>query len=242
MCGRLTLFAPPDELERIFSLAAVPALEPRYNIAPSQQIAAVRLPPEGGPRELVFLKWGLVPGWAGDPLIGNQLINARSETAAEKPSFSEAFHSRRCLIPASGFYEWQRTHWGKQPFFVRLRNEEPLAIAGLWESWEREGTELIETCTILTTEANSAMHPIHDRMPVIVEPSDFALWLDSDPANTPTRANLLRPLSSEKMHIYPVSTLVNSPDNDSPECVERVSPASSPPFDPGEQLKLGFDE
>jgi putative SOS response-associated peptidase YedK len=150
----------------------------RYNIAPSQPIAAVRAVPAGSGRELALLRWGLIPSWSKDPAIGNQLINARAETAHEKSSFRNAFRRHRCLIPTSGFYEWLRWERGKQPYFVRMRDSHPFAFAGLWDRWESPDEGAIETCTILTTAANAVLAPIHDRMPVILPPWEYSRWLD----------------------------------------------------------------
>ena len=171
MCGRFALFTSPEALARLFGVAEAPALEPRYNIAPTQNIAAVRIAPEGKAREWALLRWGLVPFWAADPRIGSRLINARSETAAEKPAFRHAFRLRRCLVPADGFYEWQRLARERRPYFIRLRERETFAIAGLWEEWRGPEGVAIASCTLLTTEANALMRPLHDRMPAILPPS-----------------------------------------------------------------------
>ncbi len=165
-------------------------------------------------RELVQLKLGLVPAWAKEPGIGSRLINARSETVAEKPSFKEAFRLRRCLIPADGFYEWARTETGtKQPFYFRMKDEQPFAFAGLWERWG-EGRETIESCTILTTAANELLSPVHDRMPVIVAPKDYGLWLDQKVTKAERLTPLLRPYPAAEMTSYPVSSSVNNPRYD----------------------------
>ncbi|OLP17339.1 hypothetical protein BST81_16175 [Leptolyngbya sp. 'hensonii'] len=219
MCGRFTLSPSPEVLAEVFQLAAVPDLSPRYNIAPTQSIAAI-LQTESG-RYCKLLRWGLIPAWAKDPQMGARLINARSETVAEKPSFRSAFRQRRCLIPADGFYEWQRTKTGKQPFYFRMQDGSPFAFAGLWERWQGNGTtEAINTCTILTTEANSLLKPIHDRMPVILQPQDYATWL----APTTTQGNvlqsLLRPYEAALMTAFPVTSQVNYPGNDTPDCIQ----------------------
>ena len=178
MCGRFTLFEPDKVLAKEFGVSDFPPRSPRYNIAPSQPIAAVRAVPAGSGRELALLRWGLIPSWSKDPAIGNRLINARAETAKEKPSFRNAFRRHRCLIPASGFYEWLRWERGKQPYFVRMRDGHPFAFAGLWDRWESPDKGVIETCTILTTAANDVLAPIHDRMPVILPPREYDRWLD----------------------------------------------------------------
>ncbi|HKI36710.1 MAG TPA: SOS response-associated peptidase [Gemmataceae bacterium] len=219
MCGRFTLFASGDELARLFGFetAGVPALEPRYNVAPTQPVAAVRL--DDGRRALVLLRWGLIPSWAKDPGIGNSLINARSETAAEKPSFRSAFRQRRCLVPASGFYEWQATGGKhKQPYHFRRRDGKPFAFAGLWERWHDGDGQPVETCAILTTEANAVVRPVHDRMPVILPPGDFAAWLDPRTPGAEVGA-LLRPYPAEEMTGVPVGRYVSNPRNEGPQCL-----------------------
>ncbi len=165
-------------------------------------------------RAVVTLHWGLVPGWAKDPNVGARMINARSETVTEKPSFREAFRRRRCLIPASGFYEWKRMEGHKQPFYFRMRDEQLFAFAGLWERWEGEGSEAIESRTILTTVANEVLAPVHDRMPVIVAPEDYELWLDQKMTKGDQLTPLLRPYSLEMMTSHPVSLSVNNPRYD----------------------------
>jgi len=204
-----------------FGLPEVPDLLPRFNIAPGQPVAVVRHKPQAEDRELAYLRWGLIPAWAEDPSIGDRLANARSETAATKPSFRRAFRSRRCLVIADGFFEWQRTNGRKQPYFVGLQNERPFGLAGLWERWEK-GAEPVESCTILTTDANDLMQPIHERMPVIIPPGQYDLWLDPRCQDTEKLAKLLRSFPSEVMLAYPVSTLVNNPNNDVPKCIEAI--------------------
>ncbi|HEV7224065.1 MAG TPA: SOS response-associated peptidase [Pirellulales bacterium] len=193
---------------------------PRYNIAPTQQIAAVRSD-DHDRHELVMLRWGLVPGWAPDLAIGAKMINARGESVAEKPSFRHAFKKRRCLVLADGFYEWKKAFKAKQPYFIHLKGGEPFCFAGLWERWSR-GEKPVETCTIITTEANALMKPLHDRMPVIVAPADYGLWLDAAVQEPERLTPLLRPYADAEMEAYPVSTLVNSPKNNSPKCLEPL--------------------
>lgn len=168
------------------------------------------------------LRWGLIPSWADDPGIGARMINARSETVAEKPSFRRAFKDRRCLIPADGFYEWQRTNGGKQPYYFQTEDRRPFAFAGLWESWSREGEE-IHSCAILTTNANDLVGEIHPRMPVILPPEDYDLWLDPDARESDLLLPLLRPYPAGDMQAHPVSRKVNKPSNNDPGCVERVA-------------------
>lgn len=221
MCGRFTLAISPQELAEAFDLAEAPHdFPPRYNIAPSQPIAAILKTAENPQRHFQFLKWGLIPSWSKDPSIGNRLINARGETVAEKPSFRAAFKRRRCLIPSTGFYEWQKQQGGKQPFLIRRSDQQPFAFAGLWETWED-----ISTATIITTDANELLEPIHDRMPVILDPDDYDEWLDPDNQDTSALQSLLSPLAGEEMEAYPVSNQVNNPSNDSQECIARSSGA-----------------
>ncbi|HYE74962.1 MAG TPA: SOS response-associated peptidase, partial [Blastocatellia bacterium] len=176
MCGRFTLHHTEDEIIERFAIAEVETdIGPRYNIAPSQNIAAII---EHEHCTLKAFKWGLVPSWAKDPTIGHRMINARAETLAEKPSYKQALAKRRCLIPADGFYEWKKAKGGNQPYHIRRRDGELFAFAGLWETWKDENGEKLETCTIITTEPNELMSTIHDRMPVILKPEHEELWLD----------------------------------------------------------------
>ncbi len=223
MCGRFTLFSSPERLAELFGLAEPPRLAPRYNIAPTQPVAIVRADAQTQAREWALVQWGLVPSWAKDLGMGSRLINARAETVAEKPAVRAAFKRRRCLIPADGFYEWQRTDKGKQPYFVHLRDGSPFAMAGLWEFWEGPDGSALESCTILTTGANELMAPLHNRMPVIVAPEDYQDWLTIDLDRERDRASLLhhllRPFPAEAMDAYPVSTYVNSPRNEGADCI-----------------------
>ncbi|HEV3023151.1 MAG TPA: SOS response-associated peptidase [Pirellulales bacterium] len=223
MCGRFTLRTPAGLVAEAFGMLPFSGLQPRYNIAPSQPVAVVRLAQNDG-RELAFLKWGLVPSWADDPAIGYKMINARGETVATKPSFRKAFKVRRCLVVADGFYEWQKTNGGgkKQPHYIRLKDDVPFAFAGLWEHWVREGQE-IDSCTIITTDANELMAPIHDRMPVIMAPADYELWLDPAVQEVERLQPLLRPFAAGEMKAYPVSTMVNNPRTESENCVEALA-------------------
>jgi putative SOS response-associated peptidase YedK len=219
MCGRFTLFEPDQVLAREFGVSGFPPNSPRYNIAPSQPVAAVRAGPAGRGRELALLRWGLIPSWAKDPAIGNRLINARAETAREKPSFRSAFKRHRCLIPASGFYEWQRRERGKQPHYIRRRDGKVFAFAGLWDRWESPDGDGIETCTILTTAANAVLAPIHDRMPVILPPAEYARWLDPSLQDPDSLASLLAPFPPEDLLAFPVSPRVNAPAVDDEGCI-----------------------
>lgn len=217
MCGRYTLRTPPRDVARLFDLPTSIEYEARYNIAPSQKVLAIRQRGNAGPREAAWLNWGLIPFWAKDPSIANRLINARSESAAEKPAFRAALVERRCLIPADGFYEWKKEGKRRIPHFISLQSEEPYAYAGLWERWNSP-TGPIETCTILTTRANELLAPLHERMPVILDRHDFAEWLD--PRRRPEElAHLFEPFPASRLELRPVSSTVNSPRNESAECL-----------------------
>jgi len=203
---------------KVYRLSSSPDLPPRFNIAPSQQIAAVRQQ-NGGDRELTFLQWGLIPSWSKDPAIGYKMINARSETVHEKPSFKQAFLARRCIIPASGFYEWEKVGKEKVPHYIHLRDGDVMSLAGLWERWKSpEGKEL-ETCTILTTAANSLIKKVHDRMPVILHRAEFNIWLNREIDDINRLTELFHPYPSDQLEEYVVTKAVSSPSNDSSECI-----------------------
>lgn len=228
MCGRYTLRSSPQEIAAQFELFAPPSIGPRYNIAPSQQIGAVtaQLDTAGrAVRQWRELSWGLLPGWAENSAGTQRPINARSETAASKPTFREAYRRRRCLIPADGYYEWQATGRDKQPYFFSLCDEPLFAFAGLYEHWKgasgQSGAEAIDSCTILTTEANEMMREFHDRMPVILESRDYEAWLDPTCEDADVVAPLCRPLPSERMQHWAVSSRVNSPKHDDAGCLRR---------------------
>ena len=219
MCGRFTLTVDPADLREAFPQFTIPdEITPRYNIAPTQPVAVV---PNTGENRLDFYVWGLIPSWAKDPAIGNRLINARSETLAEKPSFRSALRRRRCLILADGFYEWRANEGGKgkTPMFVRMKSGQPFAFAGLWEVWSPPDGSEVRSCTIITTQPNSLMVPIHNRMPVILPPTVYTRWLDPAEAAPQNLSPLLVPYDASQMEAYPVSRLVNSPDNDVPDCI-----------------------
>lgn len=240
MCGRFTLKTPNPRLQELFGLEELPHLVPRFNIAPTQSVFTIHASasvPEL--REAVMLRWGLIPFWAKDMAIGNTMINARAETVAEKPSFRQAFAKRRCLIPADGFFEWQKLTSGKkQPWWIRMADEEPFAMAGLWERWspkkesaapdneEIPGSNIVQSCTILTINANTDMQSLHDRMPVILPSETWATWLNaaSDKADL---QGLLKPFANGRLIRSKVSTIVNRPIIDSPECI-------APMFEPSE--------
>ncbi len=223
MCGRFTLRTPAHTLAKAFGVPELPNLRPRYNVAPTQDVPAVRRAGDGAARELAMRRWGLIPSWAREPGIGSRMINARAETVAEKPSFRSAFRRRRCLVPADGFYEWQKTPGGaKQPFHIHLEDDAPFAIAGLWERWQPPDGEAIESCTLITTGANELLRPIHDRMPVILAPADYDAWLDPEPAPAEELKALLRPYPADEMTATAVGRQVNDARNDEPGCVEPL--------------------
>ncbi|MBP7735269.1 MAG: SOS response-associated peptidase [Spirochaetes bacterium] len=217
MCGRFAQIEPISNIIKIFFIdEVITDITPRYNIAPGSSILSVIM--NNGRRLLVDYQWGLVPHWAKDPSIGNNLINARGETVHQKPSFRNAFKQRRCLIPASGFYEWKKEGKVKSPYFVKLKTGDLFTFAGLHETWKSSSGEELRTCTIITTAANSVMAPIHDRMPVIIPGECHERWLD--PAALPEDLlALVAPYRSDEMEAYPVSPMVNSPRNESPDCV-----------------------
>lgn len=222
MCGRYSLKTPADTLAEHFRLSKVPSLSPRFNIAPSQPIAIIRAHAPQEKRECVLARWGLIPSWAKDPGIGNKMINARAETVAEKPAFREALARSRCLIPADGYYEWQREgRMGqrKQPFYIRLLDGHLFAFAGLWERWVGPDGTIVESCAILTTEPNESLKNIHDRMPVILAEADYDQWLDPAVRQAQLLQPLLRPYPPEDMTAYPVSPRVNDPAHDDDACI-----------------------
>lgn len=219
MCGRFTLTQSPEALAEVFHVQQLLDLEAQYNIAPTQTVVTVLHNAESNKRQFQKLRWGLIPSWAKDPSISTKLINARAETIAEKPSFRSAFKQRRCLIVADGFYEWQRKQGKKQPFYFRLKDEQPFGFAGLWEKWTNPEGEEINSCTIVTTTANELLEPIHDRMPVILAPQDYDLWLNPQEQKPQALQHLLSPYPASEMTSYPVSTVVNSPKHNSAECI-----------------------
>jgi putative SOS response-associated peptidase YedK len=225
MCGRFTQSQSGEAVAQTFQLKAAPDLQPRYNIAPTQPVSAILATLENPEPRHQLLRWGLIPGWAKDPSIGNRMINARAETVSEKPSFRAAFKRRRCLIVADGFYEWKRNPNSKtkQPYYFHLKEHAPFAFAGLWEQWtDPESGGELDTCTILTTAANAVLEPIHDRMPVILEPDQYAAWLDPDFYSPQALQVMLDPFEAEAMDSYPVSKAVNSPRYDAADCLEQV--------------------
>ena len=223
MCGRFTSQAKPAEIEQEFDVEITDEklFVPRYNIAPTQIIPVIL--EKQGKRIIEGLRWGLIPSWAKDDSIGNKLINARAETLAEKPSFKNAFQSRRCLIPASGFYEWMKQAKGaKQPFYFSLKDKEIFGFAGLYEQWQdKETGKQLETFTIITTEANQVLEPIHERMPVILKAENYAQWLDAKEKDINKLQQLLAPYPSDEMASYAVSKAVNAPGNDGEKLIEK---------------------
>jgi putative SOS response-associated peptidase YedK len=219
VCGRFTLTATPEALNLLFQdLFDGLELTPQYNVAPTQNVLAVRLRPGAAELEAVRLRWGLVPSWADDLKISYRLINARVETAREKPAFRSAYKHRHCLILADGFYEWQKRPGGKQPFHLRLKDGQPFAFAGLWESW-RHDEQTVESCTILTTEPNDLARQVHDRMPVIVSPDHHRHWLDAAASGTNGASAYLGPFPAAEMAAIPIGTFVNNVRNQGPECL-----------------------
>lgn len=223
MCGRFTLATPPDQIAELFDVPEVPSVEARYNIAPTQDVPVCRQPGPGATRQIDLLRWGLVPFWADDLKIGNRMINARSETASSKPAYRTAFKRRRCLVPATGFFEWKKENGGKQPYLFRREDGAPFAFAGLWEHWSDDETgEVAETFTILTCAANELVAPVHKRMPVVLRPDDFGFWLDPSNDDVAALDELAGPWPPAGFEAYPVSRDVNSPRNDNATLVEPL--------------------
>jgi len=221
MCGRFVLNADGQVIQQAFDLSTTPEVQPRYNIAPTQPVAVIT---NENPKELTHHRWGLIPSWAKDPSIGSKMINARSETAHEKPSFRTALKRRRCLIPATGFYEWAKRDNVKAPYYVHVSDHALFAFAGLWEVWTGKDGEELRTCTILTTEPNDLLKNYHHRMAVILDKADYDLWLSSDEVPADALKPLMRAYDERKMGVYEVSTMVNSVANDTPDLIEPFSP------------------
>ncbi len=221
MCGRYTLTVDASMLATLFDLEPLFELTPRYNIAPSQPVPIVRVG-AGRDREWATVRWGLIPSWAKDAKIGNTLINARAETAADKPSFRSAFKHHRCLVPADGFFEWAKTPTGKLPHHIRFMDRRPFAFGGLWERWTPPDGVPVESCTILTTRPSRLIAPLHDRMPVIIPPERFDDWIAPGPLGPDGAEAMLLPHPAEGMEAVPVGATVNSPRNDDPRCVEPL--------------------
>lgn len=225
MCGRFTLSKPKKIKAKELKVpqADVDLLSPRYNIAPSNNIAVIRNEKE---RRIESLRWGLIPSWSKDETIGARMINARAETLSEKPSFKGLLNKHRCLVLADGFYEWAEGAHGKEPYFVHLRSGEPFTFAGLWSHWKNPKGEELKTCTIITCAPNALMGNIHNRMPVILEGEAREAWLDPENKEGPALTGLLNPYPERDMEAYPVSKIVNSPQNDSEACLKPLSVGS----------------
>ncbi len=235
MCGRFILHHATEEVAERFAVEqTLLELQPRYNIAPSQPVAAVI---QRESRVLAELQWGLVPSWARDPAVGHRMINARAESAATRPAFRSAFARGRCLIPASGWFEWKRRGRQRLPMLLRRRGGEPFAMAGLYERWKRSDDAVLRTCAILTTEPDEVAATVHDRMPAILTPEACEVWLDRELDDPETLSRLLRPYPLGDLVAHPVSPRVNRPDEDDPALIEEVEPP--PPEDHG-QLPLGL--
>lgn len=228
MCGRFTLASDPELLYGLFD---DPKLQieftPRYNITPTQDVAVIaNTQDEGEDKKVDYFHWGLIPTWAKDPKIGSRMINARSETLSEKPSFKSAYKRKRCLILADGYYEWQTVpgEKNKQPIYIRLKSQNPFAFAGLWEEWQANYMEKpLRSCTIITCPPNPYLEDIHHRMPVILPQDAYTQWLAPEEQPNETLQPLLIPYAGEEMEAYPVSRFVNRPANDSPECIAPMS-------------------
>ena len=217
MCGRYALTSPPAVLAERFHLLWTPEVEPHYNIAPGQTIPVVRETGQG--RELALLRWGLIPFWAKEASIGMKLVNARGETLADKPAFRNAYRQRRCLIPADAFYEWKAIAGRKQPYCIRMRDEAPFGMAGLWERWKAPDGQTVESCTIVTVDANALIAELHERMPLILSPSDYDAWLRAESKQLPPA------VAAQDMRYYPVSPLVSNARNDVPACLDPIDEA-----------------
>lgn len=223
MCGRYRLSRRKQILEEHFdSVSRIEDWNPRYNIAPTQSVPVIRQNPKEPIRELLLFRWGLVPSWAKDPSVAARMINARSETASTKPAFSEALKFRRCLVPADGFYEWRKTGKVKEPYCFEINDGQLFAFAGIWERWNDPSGKPLETCSILTTTPNAVTSAVHDRMPVILNPDNYDLWLDPGLKDAALVSDLLRPCDARLMRCYPVSSRVNSVINDDEECSRQV--------------------
>jgi len=216
MCGRLTQSSKSAEYASLFEAVTRLDARPSYNLAPSQPITICRM---NGERSLLQVRWGLIPHWAKEAKTGYNMINARAETVATKPAYRDAYKKRRCLIPTDGFYEWRQTT-PKQPFFIHREDNHPFALAGIWEHWEK-GDDIIETAAIIVTEGNKLMVPIHDRMPVIIEPKDFEIWLNPE-QDAKELSGLLVPHDEKGFEAYPISAAVNKPSNNDPSLIERI--------------------
>jgi putative SOS response-associated peptidase YedK len=221
MCGRYLLATPAEAIARWFDFDDAPVIPPRYNVAPSQTVPVVRMAEDRTRRECVLVRWGLVPSWAKDTNFNASTLNARAETLAEKPAFRTSFRRRRCLVPADGFYEWKevgKKH--KQPHVIRPLDGQPLAFAGLWDCWQAPGGETLQSMTIVTTSANALLRPLHERMPVILPPEHYALWLDPRLQKADELLPLLVPYPDALLAVLPVSSYVSNARHEGPRCAE----------------------
>jgi putative SOS response-associated peptidase YedK len=226
MCGRYLITSAPEAIRALFRYAEEPDFPPRYNIAPTQPVPIVRL--DNGVRSLALVRWGLIPAWVEDPRTFSLLINARGESVSEKPAFRNAMRRRRCLFPADGFYEWKADVGRKRPFCIRPRNRQPVAFAGLWETWTGPNGEEVDTACIVTTAANRLLAPIHDRMPVVIAPEAFDLWLDCAHVDAVTAAALIAPAPEGLFEAYEISTAVNRTANDSAAVIAPIGSQPAP--------------
>jgi putative SOS response-associated peptidase YedK len=223
MCGRYRLTRKKEILAEHFGIEPDDHWQPRYNVAPAQDVAVIRQHPDEPKRIGSTMRWGLIPFWSKDPKLGYKMINARCEGIAEKPAFREALKKRRCLIPADGFYEWQKSGDKKRPFCFTLSDDGLFAFAGLWERWKDPEGKIVETCSIITTTPNALCQDVHDRMPVILHPEDYDLWLDPGFHKTEDLCALLKPYEAEQMKRYEVSPRVNAVKFDDPECAAPLA-------------------
>jgi putative SOS response-associated peptidase YedK len=223
MCGRILEISKPKALSDEFKIpiAKIPPVKPSYNVAPTQPVLSILI--ENSVKKMDYLVWGLIPSWAKDPAIGNRMINARAETVHEKPAYRGPFKNSRCLVLADGFYEWRKTGTKKQPYCIRLKSGQPFAFAGLWSHWSSPDGSEIRSCTIMTTEANPFMKPIHDRMPVILGKKFYDEWLDTTSCDVKKLKAMLVPHDEDDLEAHPVSTFVNSPSNNSAECIAEIA-------------------
>ena len=226
MCGRYTITSAPEAIRALFRYEEEPQFPARYNIAPTQPIPVIRF--LDGKRHFALVRWGLLPSWVKDPAAFSLLINARGESVCQKPAFRAAMKHRRCLIPADGFYEWQAGPRGKQPFYVRAKSGQLLAFAGVWETWTGPNGEELDTAAIVTTRANRTLSPLHDRMPVIIPPDAFDLWLNCLDVDAHTAEALIMPAPDYQLEFWPVSAQVNRTANDNPKLVDAIVPGAQP--------------
>ncbi|MBN1291040.1 MAG: SOS response-associated peptidase [Candidatus Latescibacteria bacterium] len=222
MCGRFAIGIPPFDAVKYFNIEELVEFTPRYNVAPTEFAPVIIKREQSNKREIKMFRWGLIPPWSKDVKIGFQLINARAETVAEKPAFRSAFKNRRCLIPATGFYEWKKYDGKKQPMFIRMQDEKPFTFAGIWETWKAYDHTTIESFSIITTQSNDLLKEVHDRMPVILQKEDYDVWLDSEKSRQEELQSLLKPYPPDLMTFYRVESYVNDPQYEGPECIKQI--------------------